>query len=81
MKKEIKTRKMETMELKELIQNQIKLRKEIIEERKNNINSNYALAKLDFTVIENFEDSKETLEKILKELEDLQNRIIERNNK
>ena len=53
--------------------------KEEIEKRKNNINSNYTLAKLDILAIDNYTDSVETLEKILVELNNLQERITERN--
>lgn len=47
--------------------------------RKNNINHNYNLAKHDFRVIENMEDCIETYREIVDDLNDLQERIIERN--
>ena len=37
------------------------------------------MAKLDFTIIENFADSVETLRVLINELEELQERIIKRN--
>lgn len=52
---------------------------EEINKRKNNINSNYLLAKLDFLAIENYTDSVETFNKIIDEITDLQDRIIKRN--
>lgn len=70
------------MEIKEMITliKQEKTLKEInLKNRKNNINSNYMLAKHDFRVIDNIEDSIETLTDIIDELEELQERIIERN--
>ena len=70
------------MEIKEMITliRQEKTLKEInLKNRKNNINSNYMLAKHDFRVIDNIEDSIETLTDIIDELEQLQNRIVERN--
>lgn len=70
------------MEIKEMITliKQEKTLKEInLKNRKNNINSNYMLAKHDFRVIDNIEDSIETLTDIIDELEQLQDRIIERN--
>lgn len=70
------------MEIKEMITliKQEKTLKEInLKNRKNNINSNYMLAKHDFRVIDNIEDSIETLTDIIDELEQLQNRIVERN--
>ena len=47
--------------------------------RKNNINSNYTLAKLDFTVIDNYSDSLYVYGKIREQLVELQERIIARN--
>ena len=52
---------------------------EEIKARKENINANYILAKLDILAIDNYCDTIETLKKILEELDNLQNRIIERN--
>lgn len=70
------------MEVKELIEiiNKERLNKiDEINYLKNNINSSYTLAKLDFTVIDNKTDFVETLDNVLTLLEDLQNRIIDRN--
>ena len=70
------------MKVKEMITliKQEKALKEInLKNRKNNINSNYMLAKYDFRVIDNIEDSIETLTDIIDELEQLQDRIVERN--
>lgn len=50
-----------------------------IKEHKNNIHSNYTLALLDIRVIENKQDTLNTYNNILKELEQLQDRIIKRN--
>ena len=50
-----------------------------LKNRKNNINSNYMLAKHNFRVIDNIEDSIETLIDIIDKLEQLQDRIAERN--
>lgn len=70
------------MEIKEMI-TLIKLEKTLretnLKNRKNNINSNYKLAKHDFRVIDNIEDSIETLIDIIDKLEQLQDRIAERN--
>ena len=49
--------------------------------RKNEIHNTYTLAKHDLLVIENMQDSENTLNKIIDELQELQKRIIERNNK
>ena len=49
--------------------------------RKNEIHNTYILAKHDLLVIENMQDSENTLNKIIDELQELQKRIIERNNK
>lgn len=71
------------MSIKEIIKI-IKNEKEMclieIKNRKNNINSNYNMAKHDFRVIENLEDSVETLGYITEQLNDLQERIIRKNN-
>ena len=50
-----------------------------LKNRKNNINSNYTLALQDFRVIDNIEDTIETLEEIINKLDDLQERIQNRN--
>lgn len=70
------------MEVKELVRiiNKERLNKiDEINYLKNNINSSYTLAKLDFTVIDNKTDFVETLDNVLTLLEDLQMRIIARN--
>lgn len=70
------------MEIKEMITliKQEKTLNEInLKNRKNNINSNYMLAKHDFRVIDNIEDVIETLDYIIEKLRDCQERIIERN--
>ena len=70
------------MEIKEMITliKQEKTLNEInLKNRKNNINSNYMLAKHDFRVIDNIEDIIETLDYIIDKLNDCQERIIERN--
>lgn len=70
------------MEIKDLIKiiKEVKEKDEIkLEERKRNISSDYIMAKLDFTIIDNFADSVETLRVIINELEELQERIIKRN--
>lgn len=70
------------MTIREIIKiiKEVKEKDEIkLKERKRNISSDYMLAKLDFTVIDNFTDSIETLRVIINELEELQERIIKRN--
>ena len=70
------------MEIKEMITliKQEKTLNEInLKNRKNNINSNYMLAKHDFRIIDNIEDVIETLDYIIDKLNDCQERIIERN--
>lgn len=70
------------MEIKEMITliKQEKTLQEInLKNLKNNINSNYILAKHDFRVIENIEDTIGTLAYIIDKLEDLQETIVERN--
>ena len=51
----------------------------VFKNRKNNINSNYTLALQDFRVIDNIEDTIETLEEVISKLDDLQERIQTRN--
>lgn len=70
---------MECKEMIKIVENAIKEKELKIKEKKQNINSNYTLAKLDFTVIDNMEDCLKTFNEVLKELNKLQNRIIERN--
>lgn len=68
------------MKTKNLLVSYILIKKEKdLKERKQNINKNYELAKLDFIVIENITDSISTLQSIEADLEDLQNRIRKRN--
>lgn len=66
-------------EIIELLEIQKELKKQKIEIKKGNINKSYYLAKNDFRVIENMEDVYETLDYIIDELKDCQERIIERN--
>ena len=70
---------MEIREIMELLDNQKRIEKQMIEIRKRNINKSYYLAKHDFRVIENMEDVYETLDYIIDKLKDCQERIIERN--
>mgnify|MGYP004558398101 CR=1 FL=1 len=70
---------MEIKEIIELLENQKELKKQKIEIKKGNINKSYYLAKHDFRVIENMEDVYETLDYIIYNLKDCQERIIERN--
>lgn len=63
----------------EMFKKRIDELKEKVKEKKNNINSNYTLAKLDFTTIDNMNDSIEVYEKIVVMLDNLQNRIVDRN--
>lgn len=70
------------MEIKEMITliKQEKTLKEItLKNRKQNINSSYMLAKQDFRCIENIEDTIETYNEIIDDLEELQDRVVERN--
>ena len=62
-----------------LIKQEKRLKEIYLKNLKCNINSNYILAKRDFRVIENIEDTIETLTYIIDKLEDCQERII--NNK
>lgn len=73
---------MRTMYIDEIIQMleiQKELRKEEINIKKTNINSNYIIAKNDFRCIDNMEDTYETLDYIIDNLKECQERIIERN--
>lgn len=70
---------MEIRELIKIVKEEKEKDETKIKERKNNISSNYQLAKLDFTVIDNLMDSSATLSTICEELERLQQRIIKRN--
>lgn len=70
---------MEIKEIIKLLEIQKELKKQKIEIKKGNINKSYYLAKLDFRVIENMEDVYETLDYIIDELKDCQERVIERN--
>ena len=70
---------MKIKEIIELLEIQKKLKKQEIKIKKENINKSYFLAKLDFRVIENMEDVYETLDYIIDELKNCQERIIERN--
>ena len=70
---------MEIKEIIKLLEIQKELKKQEIDIRKRNINSNYISAKNDFRCIENLEDTYETLDYIIDKLKDCQERIIERN--
>lgn len=70
---------MQVYELRKIIKDEIEKKEKELKEIKQNINSNYELARLDFTVIENMKDSINTLQCINEELEDLQHRIRKRN--
>lgn len=72
---------MNYLDLKREVEKLLECEKINLKNRKNNINSNYDLAILDFKVIDNNEDVIDTLESILDKLEDLKERIIERNNR
>jgi len=70
------------MEVKDVIQtlkHALQLEEVNCKNRKNNINQHYELAKHDFRVIDNMEDCIETYRYVIEKLEDLQDRIIERN--
>lgn len=72
------------MNIRELIKNikDCKRLKEIeLKNRKNNISQNYELAQMDFIVIENIEDTIQVLNILDFEIEQLQERIRERNRK
>ena len=72
------------MNIRELIKNikDSKRLKEIeLKNRKNNINRNYELAQMDFIDIENIEDTIQVLDNLDFEVEQLENRIKERNRK
>lgn len=71
---------MDIKEIIKIIKDEKEMRLIEIKNRKNNINSNYLMAKHDFRVIENLEDSVETLGYLIEQLNDLQERIIDRNN-
>lgn len=71
---------LEISNIKASIKDEKEMRLIEIKNRKNNINSNYLMAKHDFRVIENLEDSVETLGYLIEKLNDLQERIIDRNN-
>lgn len=70
---------MECRELINLIKEVKEQKQKQLEQKKHNINNNYQLAKLDFIVIDNLKDNITTLDKIIAELEGLQERIIKRN--
>ena len=70
---------MEIEEIIELLENRKKLEKQNIENKKVNINKIYRLAIHDFKVIENMEDTYETLDYVIDKLKDCQERLLERN--
>ena len=65
----------------DLIDTEIEKTELELNDKKNNISNNYTLAKLDFTVIDNYSDSLYVYGKIREQLVELQERIIERNSK
>ena len=67
---------MECKELINLIKEVKEKKQKQLEQKKHNINNDYQLAKLDFIVIDNLKDNITTLDKIIAELEGLQERII-----
>lgn len=71
---------MEYLKLKDEVIKLHLLKIEELKIRKNNINSNYTSALQDIRVIKNIEDTIETLQNIISELNDLQERIQNRNN-
>ena len=70
---------MQCLDLIRTIDKMIEEKEEKIKDKKEHINSNYILAKIDFTTIDNMTDVVETLKKIKPQLDELQNRIIKRN--
>lgn len=70
---------MEIKEMIEIVKKERDMEKIHINNRKNNINHSYDLAKHDFRCIDNMEDVVETYDYIIEQLEELQDRIIERN--
>lgn len=70
---------METKQLINIVGDTIKKDMQKLKYLKDNISSSYLLAKQDFITIDNYEDSIETLAKVLNQLEELQKRIIKRN--
>lgn len=69
------------MDYAEMFKKRIEELKEKVSEKKNNINSNYTLAKIDFTCIDNMNDCIEVYEKIVTMLDNLQERVVDRNTK
>lgn len=70
---------MEIKEMIEIVKKERDMKKIHVKNRKSNINSSYDLAKHDFRCIENMEDVIETYDYIIEQLEELQDRIVERN--
>lgn len=70
---------MDLQELIRLVEKDIKLEKECLEDKKNNIAHDYFFAKHDFRCIENMTDVLATYEHVLKLLNDVQQRVIKRN--
>lgn len=71
--------KLEISQIIRIFKEQKELEKDCINNRKNNISNSYEMAKHDFRCIDNMEDAIETYEYIIEQLEELQERIIERN--
>ena len=70
---------MSIQELIKIVEKEIEDKEKNIEVKKTNINSDYTLAKLDFITIDNMQDSLETYKVILLKLNNLQQRVIDRN--
>ena len=70
---------MNLQELIEIVERDIQDEKECLEDKKNNISNSYMMAKHDFRCIENMTDALATYEHISDLLNELQERIIERN--
>lgn len=70
---------MNLQELIRIVESYVKDKKECLEDKKNNISNSYMMAKHDFRCIDNMEDCVETCEYILDKLNELQDRVIERN--
>lgn len=70
---------MKLPELVKMMEKEVVLERECLNDKKNNINSNYDLARIDFTCIDNMCDCLAVYEHILELLKDLQQRVIDRN--
>lgn len=70
---------MNLQELIRIVERDIQDEKECLEDKKNNIAHDYFFAKHDFRCIENMRDTLATYEHVLELLNDLQQRVIKRN--